>query len=419
VAATAARRVVATGLAILVGSVLGASGAILVLGERVRSRAELVANAAPPAAAPATVAAERRELRNEVSFRATVDPGARAPLRLPATVAGVVTRVNLRAGGRLAAGSVPIEVQGRPVIVVPGAFRFYRDLVPGATGPDVAQLQHALGALGLAAGHDGVFGARTQAALARLYRRAGYPPPRSPTAQEPEAATADRPSQAASPVRSGREADPNTRPASTPARPAVVARASELWALSRLPRPVGDVTTGVDTVIGPDDAVLATAAAALRLRGSVPAEAADQAAAGARVKVWDEHTRRSLRGSVVESSDQAAEDGDGQGVPVVVRLDDWRARLSAGRSHKVTILGSRTDGPVLAVPVAAVNQRGDGSRFVGVLAGPGRSGPVRDVEVEVGIQARGWVEVRPAEGRLREESQVVVGLQNAADRTAP
>src|SRR4029450_183251 len=115
-----------------------------------------------------------------------------------------------------------------------------------------------------------------------------------------------------------------------------------------------------------------------------------------RVKVWDEHTRRSLRGSVVESSDQAAEDGDGQGVPVgvrlaerrgwagdgqgvpvVVRLDDWRARLSAGRSHKVTILGSRTDGPVLAVPVAAVNQRGDGSRFVGVLAGPGRGAPGR------------------------------------------
>lgn len=59
-----------------------------------------------------------------------------------------------------------------------GAQPMYRDLKPGSTGDDVAQLQQALRELGHGTGGDarGVFGAGTKAALTAHYRAIGYEP---------------------------------------------------------------------------------------------------------------------------------------------------------------------------------------------------------------------------------------------------
>jgi hypothetical protein len=411
------RRVVAFGLAVMLGSVLGASASILVLGERIRSRDELVANAAPPPTALVTVAAEERELRNEVVFRANVTAAAGAKLMLPTTVSGVVTRVYLKPGGRIAAGSTPVEVQGRPLIVLPGAFRFYRSLSVGDRGPDVEQLQNALRQLGLRpAGVRGVFGPDTAAALARLYGRAGYSPPYREITQPPETSPGgDQPSD---PAACGQPDCPAGGPSPARSRRVVVAQPSELWVLSRLPRNVDDVVLRVDTVVTAEGTVLATAPAAVRLRGSVPEERAAEATPGTRVRVWDE-TGRAFPGAVIATAAETSEDRQGQGgVPVNLRLDDRHAKLSPDQSYKVTIEGDRTDGPVLSVPIAAVNQRPDGSHFVGVLLDASDTGgraSVRDADVIVGVQAEGWVEVTPTvEDRLREGSRVVIGLEAAS-----
>nr|BFE72343.1 hypothetical protein GCM10020092_056440 [Actinoplanes digitatis] len=77
------------------------------------------------------------------------------------------------------AGDVVIEVSGRPVVALPGVLSTYRDLKPGDDGKDVAQLQRALGRLGLYhdGDDDGHFGAATKSAVRRFYARTGYDVP--------------------------------------------------------------------------------------------------------------------------------------------------------------------------------------------------------------------------------------------------
>lgn len=69
-----------------------------------------------------------------------------------------------------------VEVSGRPLVALQGAVPAYRDLVPGDTGADVAQLQRGLAAIGYPAGGDtaGTFGAGTAAAVAAFYTALGY-----------------------------------------------------------------------------------------------------------------------------------------------------------------------------------------------------------------------------------------------------
>jgi hypothetical protein len=146
------------------------------------SPAEAAAEAAPPQARPITVPVERRVLANDVVLRGdvvyedpvdvTVETG---DLGGPAIVTGAVPEV----GATVEAGSVLLEVAGRPVIALTGALPVYRTLRAGASGPDVVQLKEALAGLGIGAGDpaDPVYDAATARAVAQLYNRVGYPAP--------------------------------------------------------------------------------------------------------------------------------------------------------------------------------------------------------------------------------------------------
>jgi hypothetical protein len=83
---------------------------------------------------------------------------------------GMVTRVSdLREP--VTSGMVVYEVAGVPVRIVEGSFPFYREMVPGMEGEDVAQLQAVLVSLGYVdLEPDGRFGASTGAAV-RDWRR--------------------------------------------------------------------------------------------------------------------------------------------------------------------------------------------------------------------------------------------------------
>ncbi|GIG38229.1 hypothetical protein [Cellulomonas pakistanensis] len=156
--------------------------------------ADAAARTAPPEAGPITVPVEHRELSNDVTVRGDVVFDGAVDLRVETADLGeraVVTGQVPEVGATLDAGSVALEVAGRPVLVLPGGLPTYRTLALGRSGPDVLQLKAALGTLGIDAGDaaSDVYDRDTAAGVAALYRRAGYPAP-SPSEDATRALTA-------------------------------------------------------------------------------------------------------------------------------------------------------------------------------------------------------------------------------------
>jgi hypothetical protein len=155
--------------------------------------AEAAARTAPPEAGPITVPVESRELSNDVTIRGDVVFDDAVDLRVETADLGeraVVTGQVPEVGATLDAGSVALEIAGRPVLALPGGLPTYRTLRVGVSGPDVLQLKAALGALGIGAGDaaSDVYDAATANGVAELYRRAGYPAP-APSEEQQDALT--------------------------------------------------------------------------------------------------------------------------------------------------------------------------------------------------------------------------------------
>lgn len=163
------------GLAALV-SVAG-----LVASSFVKSPAQLAADQGAPSASTLTAPVSRQVLSQTVVVRGKVVAGATlsiAPTAAQGASTLVVTRVVKHQGDAVAPGEVLIEVSGRPVIALPGSVPAYRDLRPGDTGADIAELQAALKSLGYNDSDPaGTFGAGTKNAVSKLYQRLGYSVP--------------------------------------------------------------------------------------------------------------------------------------------------------------------------------------------------------------------------------------------------
>lgn len=141
------------------------------------SPAQRAARAEAPSPSAVTARVTHGDLSRTVTAGAVVGRSVQQIIPLASdTSPGVVTGQPLQAGSLIAAGSVIAEVNGRPVIALPGSFRFYRDLTLGDSGPDVAQLQRGLSAAGFATGDDGKFGQTTARSLRALYEHVSYRP---------------------------------------------------------------------------------------------------------------------------------------------------------------------------------------------------------------------------------------------------
>jgi peptidoglycan hydrolase-like protein with peptidoglycan-binding domain len=170
------RRVLAIAVAVLVGLALVG----WVAARQIRSPAQVAADTAAPKASAITVPVVRRTLSTTVIVRGTVRYGAAQPAVLGTSRikqgSDIVTRAPRRRA-QLAAGDVAMSVDGRPVFVLPGAIPMSRDLHRGLVGPDVRQLEIALGRLGFPPGAvDGVYDAGTEAAVTAFYLRRGWDP---------------------------------------------------------------------------------------------------------------------------------------------------------------------------------------------------------------------------------------------------
>lgn len=159
-------------------------GVGIALSRMIVSPAEAAANAAPPEAGLITVPVEERELTNDIVARGDAlyeDPVAvtleTGDIGGPAVVTGQVPEV----ASNIVAGTVILEVTGRPVILLTGELPVYRTLRAGVSGPDVQQLRTALAALGIDAGDvdNNVYDASAAAAVRALYAKVGYPAPTS------------------------------------------------------------------------------------------------------------------------------------------------------------------------------------------------------------------------------------------------
>jgi peptidoglycan hydrolase-like protein with peptidoglycan-binding domain len=146
----------------------------------VKSPQQVAAETGAPQRTVLTAAVEQRVLRDTVVLRGIVTAATVVEVKPTAGAEAtriVVTGVRARQGGQVVAGQVIMDVSGRPLIALPGPVPAYRDLRPGASGPDIAALQAALRGLGHKTGADtnGYFGAGTKAALTAFYTALGYP----------------------------------------------------------------------------------------------------------------------------------------------------------------------------------------------------------------------------------------------------
>ncbi|MEK7423625.1 MAG: peptidoglycan-binding domain-containing protein [Actinomycetota bacterium] len=160
-------------------SVLSAAIGVVV-GSRLKSPADAANEREAPAASVITVPVEMRKLVSTLVVSGQTQYVEPTPVRLAGAVgtsAGdrqVVTRIP-ELNSEIAEGGLLMEISGRPVFAMRGELPMYRQLTPGAKGPDVLQLETSLEALGFPPGTvDDLYDAGTEAALDAFYLSRGY-----------------------------------------------------------------------------------------------------------------------------------------------------------------------------------------------------------------------------------------------------
>ncbi|MFI9186006.1 peptidoglycan-binding protein [Streptomyces goshikiensis] len=442
------------------GAVLMAAGALLATAV-VKSPAQLAAEAGPPAQGVLTAEVERRVLAETVVTRGTVVADQSVTVAPP----GVVTKLPLKAGDPVAAGRLLAEVSGRPVFALRGAVPMYRDLVPGATGDDVAQVQAALRELGHGTGRDtkGVFGPGTKAALAELYRAVGYAPlpalkdgpatvkaardavraarwaledTETPPEPAPDSSSPTAPGSPGTPAPTGKPAGAGSGAgkgvrrereralealreaqeglAAAEAADGPMLPAAEAVFLRGFPARVAAVAAQVGaTVSGP---VLTLSAGELVVEAYLKDDKRQLLRPGMPVVISSELAGSDTRGAVAvvaaERSPAPQPPGGDLGYRMVVRAGQPLPAGFAGQDVRLTVESAATDGEALVVPVTAVSAGADGRTVVTARAADGTQ---RRVEVRTGTSGDGFIAVTPARpADLAPGTKVVIGTAPGA-----
>ena len=318
-----------------------------------------------------------------------------------------ISRLDVAAGQRISNGEKLAEIDGEPLFALAGGVPAWRDITPGESGPDVAELQKALASLGYYSGGDtpGFFGTATEDAVSEYYEHLGYTAP----------ATGGVPM-------------------------------TDVIFLPSLPAKVVVVNGAKGQQPGQPFLELA-ARGSLALTGELPPAYAAQVKTGLKVKIFDEVTGIHAAGatagvgtattvapvgtivnvgggagSVVSagsagsgstgaaagsgSSGSAANPGATPFIPLTVRPSRPLPAALDGENVLVTVKTGRTEGPVLTVPVAAIVTTASGTSYVTVARPHGKQ---TQVPVTPGISENGYVQVTPVTaGKLAAGDSVVV-----------
>lgn len=431
---------------VVMAAVMASTGVGWAAGSRMKSPAQVAAEAAPPKASLITAPVEKRALSSRVTTRGTVRYGEPQSVTLAASTLGAAGGGGGAAGGGggggsslvtkppekgaiLAENSVAMEVAGRPVRVLVGAVPMYRDLRPGDTGADVLQLEQALARLGHRPGKvDGTYDSATEEAVAGWYTALGYRAKDETDAQREALRNARQAvSQAEDQLLQAQDGVDNAQPPGTTARARLakarrdVAEARQY--LSDLNAKVGVVVPANEVLFFPnlplrvdepkvkrgDDGtkeVMVVTTSRLAIDGSVPIPDAKLVQVGDKVAVVSTELGIEAAGVVTKLADKPGTNGvDAQKVYMEVVPDNAPPELT-GAAVRLTIAVESTDGEVLAVPVSALSMGPDGTSRVQVDTG---GGATRTVPVEPGLSAEGYVEIRPKGSGLATGDRVVVG----------
>jgi hypothetical protein len=322
-----------------------------------------------------------------------------------------ISRLDVAAGQTISNGEKLAEIDGEPLVALTGRVPAWRDITPGETGPDVAELQKALASLGYYTGGDtpGLFGTATQDAVDLYYEHLGYTP--SATGGVPMTDVLFLPSLPAKVI------VVNGAKGQQPGQPflELAARGSLALTGELPPAYAGQVKTGLKVKIfdevtgihaagtvadvGTPTTITPVGAIVNVGGGAASASAAESAGSGS---TGSGATGTSGSGS----SGSAASPGGTPFIPLAVNPSKPLPAALNGENVLVTVATGRTEGPVLTVPVAAIVTTGSGTSYVTVA---GADGKQTQVPVTPGISENGYVQVTPAAGhKLTAGDSVVV-----------
>ncbi|MEV7661982.1 hypothetical protein [Paenarthrobacter sp. NPDC089316] len=361
-----------------------------------KSPAQIAADAAPPPAEPVTAVVEKRSLTSQVVMRGVLAPGpsfAFKPSDALIEKAPVVTATPLSIGSRFGVGAVVLETNGEPLIAMNWPFPAYRDIEAGNIGPDVAQLQLSLAALGYSTSQSSVFDVVTQRGLTKFYTDLGYEVPRKAPAS-----------------RSGLSDAGPAAGSGAPVVDVVYLPARNVAAVPKSENVLTSLSVGIGTKIMAADAPLMTLDG-----GSNIVTASTSPERAATLKVGDKAQLTSVDGSTMiqmEVQSIGTEPGEIAGLGTGVRIDLRFVDSSsvppvgaAGSTQKVTVTTGGELAPVLVIPITAVYSNANGTSYVIPAARPDDT-----IAVSVGTNVDGWVKVIPTDpSQLGEGDRIVVG----------
>ncbi len=433
---------VAGGAALLaIGGLIGSSF--------VKSPQQIAADTAAPAPTVTTAKVVSRILTSSVQMRGVVYPatqydvypsapesdaaatGTGSAAGGSATGGGspgavYISRLDVAAGQTISSGEQLAEIDGEPLFALAGRVPAWRDITPGESGPDVAELQRALASLGYYLGGDtpGLFGTATQDAVFAYYEHLGYTPPAS--GGVPLTDVIFLPSLPAKVVAV------NGAKGQQPGQPFLELAARRSLALTgELPpayagqvKPglrvkIFDEVTGIHaagtiagvgtaTTVAPIGAIVDVGggAASVGSAGSAGSGAAGSGSAASGSAGSGAAASGSAGAAGSSNSGSAANPGATPFIPLTVHPANPLPAALNGENVLVTVETGRTEGPVLTVPAAAIVTTGSGTSYVTVAGGHGKQ---TQVPVTPGISENGYVQVTPATaGKLAAGDSVVV-----------
>jgi len=423
---------VAGGAALLaIGGLIGSSF--------VKSPQQIAADTAAPPPTVTTAAVVSQVLTSSVEMRGVVYPatqydvypsapesdaatsGTGAPAGGSAAGGGsagavYISRLDVMAGRTISNGEKLAEIDGEPLFALAGPVPAWRDMTPGESGPDVAELQRALASLGYYQGGDtpGFFGTATQGAVSLYYEHLGDTPPA--TGGVPMTDVIFLPSLPAKVIAvNGAKGQQPGQPFLELAARGSLALTGELPpAYAAQVRPglrvrIFDEVTGIHaagTVTGLGTATTLVPA------GTVVNVGGGSGAVGSAGSTGSGPAGSGSTGSASAGTAGPGASGGGANpgatafIPLAVHPSRPLPAALNGENVLVTVETGQTEGPVLTVPVAAIVTTASGTSYVTVA---GAHGQRTQVPVTPGISENGYVQVTPVTaGKLAAGDRVVV-----------
>jgi peptidoglycan hydrolase-like protein with peptidoglycan-binding domain len=417
---------VAGGAALLaIGGLIGASF--------VKSPQQIAADTAAPPPTVTTAKVVSQVLTSSVEMRGVVYPGTQydvypsAP-ESDAAASGTgspaggsaagggspaavyISRLDVAVGRTIFNGEKLAEIDGEPLFALAGPVPAWRDITPGESGPDVAELQRALASLGFYTGGDtpGFFGTATEDAVSLYYEHLGYPPPA--TGGVPMTDVIFLPSLPAKvvAVNGARGQQPGQPFLELAARGSLALTGELPPAYAAQVKPgltvkIFDEVTGIHaagTVTGLGTATtLAPTGTIVNVGGGSAAGSAGSTGSGSTGSASTPAAGSGNSGSTTNPGATAF-------IPLTVHPSKPLPAALNGENVLVTVETGQTEGPVLTVPVAAIVTTASGTSYVTVA---GAHGQRTQVPVAPGISENGYVQVTPVKtGQLAVGEAVVV-----------